>query len=94
MHCVTCHGPGGEGDGQSAVAINPKPRNFTTGVYYIDGDADNETGEPEDLARVIAEGPGAFGGSAAMPPWGAVLSDEEIRDLVAYVRGFADGRER
>lgn len=84
-HCVECHGPEGEGNGVVAPALNPKPRDFTSGVFYIDADADAETGEPADLARVIRYGPGTFGGSSAMPPWGDVFTEAQIRDLVAYV---------
>jgi mono/diheme cytochrome c family protein len=85
-HCALCHGAGGAGDGPAAVALNPKPRDFRTGTFYLDADANNETGEPVDLARVILEGPGAFGGSDAMVAWKEELSEDEIRDLVAYIR--------
>ncbi|MCX6135400.1 MAG: cytochrome c [Ignavibacteriales bacterium] len=27
-HCASCHGDNGEGDGATAVTLNPKPRNF------------------------------------------------------------------
>lgn len=88
-NCVTCHGADGRGRGESAAALNPKPRDFTSGVYYIDGNADAETGSDVDLARVIAWGPGTFGGSSAMPPWQRVLSDEEIRNVVAYIQSLS-----
>jgi len=29
-NCAVCHGPGGNGDGAGGVALNPKPRNFST----------------------------------------------------------------
>jgi high-affinity iron transporter len=29
LYCATCHGETGAGDGPAAVALNPKPRNFT-----------------------------------------------------------------
>lgn len=85
LYCVTCHGTAGEGDGPAAAALNPKPRDFTSGVFYIDGNANAETGEPVDLARVILEGPAAFGGSEGMPPWRGTFSEEQVRDLVAFV---------
>lgn len=89
VHCATCHGAGGEGNGQASAALNPKPRDFTSGAFYFDGDADAQTGEPEDIARVILHGPRAFGGSDAMPAWRQVFTDDEVRDLVAYVRSFS-----
>ncbi len=89
QHCNLCHGPQGKGDGPAAAALNPKPRDFTSGVFYLDANADNETGEPIDLARVIRDGPGAFGGSELMVGFGPTLSDDDIRDLVAFVRSLA-----
>ncbi len=89
VHCATCHGTDGGGNGQAAAALNPKPRDFTAGRYYFDGDADAETGEPEDLARVILHGPRAFGGSEAMPAWKETLTEAEVRNLVAFLRGLS-----
>lgn len=88
-HCAICHGSGGAGDGLAALALNPKPRDFTGGTFYLDADANGETGEDVDLARVILEGPGAFGGSDAMQGWDEVFSDAQVRDLVAYVRSLS-----
>ncbi|HSM59197.1 MAG TPA: cytochrome c [Longimicrobiales bacterium] len=90
LHCATCHGTAGEGDGPAAAALNPKPRDFTSGVFYIDGNANAETGEPVDLARVILEGPAAFGGSEGMPPWKGTFSEGQVRDLVAFVFSLSD----
>jgi mono/diheme cytochrome c family protein len=84
--CSVCHGPNGSGDGPGAIALNPKPRDFRDGTFYIDANANNETGEDVDLARVILEGPGAFGGSNAMTGWKNAFNDDEVRDVVAYIR--------
>jgi mono/diheme cytochrome c family protein len=86
LYCLTCHGSEGKGDGPAAAALNPKPRDFTSGSFAFDANANNQTGEDIDLARVIREGPVAFGGSAAMPVWKQTFSQDQIRDLVAYVR--------
>jgi len=86
--CSLCHGGSGKGDGLATPAINPKPRDFTTGRFYIDASANNQTGEDVDLARVILYGPGAFGGSNAMSAWRDQLSDDDVRDLIAYIRTF------
>lgn len=90
-HCAVCHGGGGSGEGLAAVALNPKPRDFRDGTFYIDANANNETGEDVDLARVILEGPAAFGGSDAMQGWQGALSTTEVRDLVAYIRSLERG---
>lgn len=83
--CALCHGAGGKGDGPASVASNPKPRDFTSGEFTFDATDNDETGEPEDLALVIAEGPASFGGSSLMVAWEDTLSEEEIRDLVAFI---------
>lgn len=89
LYCRTCHGAAGRGDGPAAPALNPKPRDFSDGTFYFDGNANGETGEPVDLARVIRDGPEEYGGSDAMPPWGGPLGEDRIRHLVAYVRSLA-----
>ncbi|MBS1149150.1 MAG: cytochrome c, class, partial [Myxococcaceae bacterium] len=33
INCAPCHGPKGAGDGPAAVALNPKPRNFTVDPF-------------------------------------------------------------
>ena len=43
----------------------------------------------EHLFKVIKEGGTAVGKAATMPPWGGALSDDEIRDVVAFVRSLA-----
>jgi cytochrome c oxidase cbb3-type subunit 3 len=37
---------------------------------------------------MIRRGGGAMGRSAYMPPWGEELSDEQITDVVAYLRSI------
>jgi len=87
--CATCHGGSGNGEGLATPALNPKPRDFTQGRFYIDASANNKTGEDVDIARVILHGPRAFGGSQAMPAFEGTLSESDVRDLIAYVRTFA-----
>ena len=88
-YCVTCHGADGRGHGPAAAALNPKPRDFTSGAFYFDANANAKTGEDIDLARVIREGPAAFGGSPAMPGWKQTFSEQQVRDLVAFVQRMA-----
>jgi mono/diheme cytochrome c family protein len=88
LYCVMCHGADGRGDGPGAAATNPKPRDFTSGSFYIDANANNVAGEDIDLARVIRESPATFGGSKAMPAYKESLSEAQVRDLVAFIRGL------
>ncbi|HKA16303.1 MAG TPA: cytochrome c [Myxococcota bacterium] len=93
QHCAICHGGGGTGDGIASPALDPKPRDFTYARFYIDASADNRTGDDVDLARVILYGPGASGGSDAMPAWRQAFSDDDVRDLIAHIRTLARAEE-
>jgi mono/diheme cytochrome c family protein len=74
--CVLCHGPEGKGDGPAAAALNPKPRNHTDGAYM-------NSRTDEQLLAVIHNGKGA------MPAWKGVLSEQEMQDVLKYVRTLA-----
>ena len=83
--CAGCHGDKGAGDGDGATAMLPRPRDFTRGVYKIRTTASGEIPTDDDLMYAIAEGmPGT-----AMPAWKAKLSEQERRDLVAYLKRFS-----
>ena len=77
--CVTCHGAGGKGDGVAAAALDPKPRDLSD-PNYVSGLSD------EHLKKVIAEGGAAVGKSPAMPAWGGALSEQDVWNLIAYIR--------
>ncbi len=77
--CATCHGPGGRGDGPAAAGLNPKPRDLTD-ADYMSGVSDRR------LWTTIKSGGAAVGLSPLMPPWGGTLTDDDIADLVAYIR--------
>jgi mono/diheme cytochrome c family protein len=85
--CWTCHGKEGKGDGPAAAAIEPKPRDLSSGEFKFDADKDGTTGSDADLTLVIKQGPAAFGGSAAMPVF-SYLSDAQVADLVAFIRSI------
>lgn len=79
--CATCHGQSGKGDGPAAAALNPKPRDHTDKEYM-------SKLSDEELLKVIKEGGQAIGKSNLMPPWGAALKDDQIKDVIAYVRSL------
>ena len=70
--CVPCHGPAGHGDGTAAVALKPKPANFTSGVIANESDG--------GLFWKLSEGRGA------MVPFKSTLSEAQRWELVAYIR--------
>jgi high-affinity iron transporter len=86
-NCSSCHGPTGKGDGPVGQALNPKPRDFSTGDFKFDTDNDGQTGSDADLNGVIVKGGAAFGGSPLMAPWGH-LSDKDRENVIAYIRSL------
>jgi mono/diheme cytochrome c family protein len=85
QYCASCHGPDGKGNGPAAAALPVKPADHTNpAVMSKISDA--------ELFKAIKEGGQAVGKSPAMPPWGGILKDEQIRALVAYVRSLAKPR--
>lgn len=85
INCMTCHGPAGKGDGPLAAALDPKPRDLSSGEFKFDTDNDGKTGTDADLKNVIMQGAMAFGGSPLMAPW-MTLSDADVANLIAFIR--------
>ena len=81
-YCASCHGPRGNADGPAAASLNPPPARHSDAAY-MDALSD------EYLFRVIQEGGAAVGKSPLMAPWSGVLSDHQIRDVVAFIRELA-----
>ena len=89
MFCVSCHGATGKGDGPAGLMLpEPKPRDFSAGEYKYDADKDGTPGTDADLALVITKGAAAFGGSAVMTPWSPPLTEQQVNDVVAYLRAL------
>lgn len=81
--CVICHGESGKGDGPTAAALNPKPRDYTDAEWQ-------KSVTDADLAKIIVEGGPAVGKSALMPA-NPDLKDkpEVVNELVKIIRDFA-----
>ena len=80
--CVSCHGVGGKGDGPAAATLPVKPGN------HADGTRMNALTDTY-LFTIIKQGGQAVQKSQMMPPWGAQLKDQQIWDVIAYVRSLA-----
>ncbi len=80
--CASCHGRGGAGDGPLAASLDPKPARHDDGHYMNRLSNDH-------LFTVIQRGGGAAGKSQLMAAWGGVLDDQQIRDVIAYIRSLA-----
>ncbi|MFO7695520.1 MAG: c-type cytochrome [Vicinamibacterales bacterium] len=83
--CASCHGTDGRGQGAAADALNPKPRDFTTGIYKFRTTASGSLPADDDLYRAVADGlPGT-----SMLGWKDLLSEAQMRALVVYVKQFS-----
>lgn len=84
--CTWCHGAEGAGDGAAKDRLNPPPRDFTSGNYKIKtSDFADMTPNDDDIYRMIRDGmPGT-----AMPGWSDLLNEQDMWDLVAYLKTFA-----
>jgi mono/diheme cytochrome c family protein len=82
-NCVGCHGASGKGDGAAAAALNPKPQDHT------DGKVMNALTD-KYLFDIIKDGGAAMKKAPFMPASSKKLSDQEISDVVAYIRSLAN----
>ncbi len=81
-YCGSCHGANGKGDTPVAAALNPKPKDLTDKKYMA--------GLKDDyLFNLIQKGGAAVGKSPLIPAFGAQLKEQEIRDVIAFVRSLA-----
>ena len=91
--CASCHGPEGKGDGPTGKALaaagQPAPRDLSKGNFKFDTDDDGKAGTDTDIKNVITKGAMAYGGSAMMAPV-AGLSDQDLENLVAFIRSLKE----
>jgi cytochrome c oxidase cbb3-type subunit 3 len=79
MYCSPCHGDTGKGNGPQAEAMEAPPRNHTDGNYL-------STRTDDQLFKAIKGGGQAMGFTSSMPPFDNLLTEEEIKGMVKYVR--------
>ena len=86
VRCALCHGDEGDGMGPATERLNPPPRDFTMAQYKIRTTGFEEIAPADaDLVRMIHDGmPGT-----AMPGWGDLLSEQDIDDLVVFIKTLA-----
>ncbi len=82
QYCASCHGPGGKGDGPAGGALNPKPKDLSNKAYV-------SSLKDDYLKKLIKEGGPAVGKSPLMPPMGSALKDDDVSNVIAYVRWLA-----
>jgi len=83
-YCAGCHGEKGDGQGPAARFLDPRPRDFTKGLFKFANVASGEMPRDEDLMRTIEKGlPGS-----SMPAW-QILPAEERRAVITYIKTFS-----
>jgi len=83
-YCVGCHGPLGDGNGENAQWIDPKPRDFTAATFKCRSTPTGTLPTDQDLYNSVGRG---FTNSN-MPHWDA-LTDQNRIDLVAFIKTFS-----
>lgn len=83
-YCVGCHGIHGDGNGENAPYLDPKPRDFTTATFKCRSTPTGTLPLDSDLYETISRGIHASG----MPSW-RPLTDEQRHELVAYIKTFS-----
>jgi mono/diheme cytochrome c family protein len=81
-YCQICHGEKGQGDGFNASRLQPPPRSFSDVKFW------RQTSD-ERVSYAIAQGGPSVGKSLLMPAWGNTLSQNQIRDVMVFLRAFA-----
>jgi mono/diheme cytochrome c family protein len=85
QRCAVCHGPDGRGNGPAAPSLIPRPRDFTLGQFKYQSTPAGQPPSDADLMRVVSQGLQA----SAMPYWHDLLSDGDMREVVAYIKGLS-----
>jgi len=83
-YCVGCHGPQGNGEGENAQWIDPKPRDFTEAIFKCRSTPTGTLPTDDDLFNAITRG---FV-TTNMPSWRPLPADLRA-NLVAMVKSFS-----
>jgi mono/diheme cytochrome c family protein len=82
--CIGCHGPNGDGNGENAQWIDPKPRDFTLAVFKCRSTPTGALPTDDDLFNNITRGFFATN----MPSW-RPLTSQDRANLIAMVKSFS-----
>ena len=88
-YCVGCHGAQGNGEGENALWIDPKPRDFTLATFECRSTPTGTLPTDDDLFNSITRG---FV-TTNMPSW-RPLTTQERANLIAMVKAFSPRWER
>lgn len=84
-YCAPCHGRTGKGDGPVAKFLEEGlvPRDHTSAEYFSQK-------TDEEIFNIIKYGGAKYGFSESMSPFEGLISDEDISDLVKFIRGLCN----
>src|SRR5580693_1842025 len=83
-YCITCHGKHGDGAGENAPHLDPRPRDFTRAAFKCRSTPSGSLPTDTDLYNTISRG--VY--NTNMPSW-EPLTRQQRADLVAYVKTFS-----
>src|SRR6266699_6962067 len=79
-YCVGCHGPQGDGAGENAAWVDPKPRDFTIATFKCRSTPTGTLPTDQDLFNTLGRGVT----NSFMPVW-ITFSDQQRANLIAYI---------
>jgi len=83
-YCAGCHGERGDGNGENAPWLDPKPRDFQLGIFKCRSTPTGTLPTDQDLSDTIARGIDR----SNMPSWN-MFTLQQKADLVAWVKHFS-----
>jgi cytochrome c oxidase cbb3-type subunit 2 len=86
-YCVGCHGVDGDGKGEAARFLDPKPRDFRRGLFKFVSVEAGKLPRDDDLLKTITRG---LRGTS-MPSF-RFVPEEERRAVIQYLKTFAAER--
>ena len=82
--CVGCHGKEGNGEGENAPYVDPRPRDFTEALFRWRSTPTGTLPTDQDLYDTITRGVV----DTLMPTWRPLTPQTRV-DLVAYIKTFS-----
>ena len=83
-YCDGCHGARGDGKGTFAPFLDPRPRDYTMGVFKCRSTPTGTLPTDEDLYNTMTRGIV----TAAMPSWASLTPQARV-DIIAYLKMFS-----
>ncbi len=82
--CAGCHGRDGDGNGDAATFLSPRPHDFTAGIFKFRSTPSGSLPTDADLYRTVTRGVRG----TAMPTWHELPVDDR-RAVIAFIKTFS-----